>query len=267
MIFRAVGRQGARRAAPAAVDDHADAVAGAQSDVQGAGARLGLLAGDDDVGDQPRSTTACSATRCCRRPTSSSTRPTGVPVGVDQVPHLETHARDRPPLQPPLRRGASGAGGAAHRGAEDPRHRRPQDEQELQQRRLPDRHAGGHRRQARAHGDRPAARAPHRSRASPNDCPAFNLHRIYCTPDEIDVRSPQGCRTAGIGCLDCKKIMIKHVVAELAPIRERRAELERRPDEVAARPRTTATGGPAARPPRRCAKCARPWASAPDGRR
>jgi tryptophanyl-tRNA synthetase len=65
----------------------------------------------------------------------------------------------------------------------------------------------------------------------PNDCPAFNLHRVYCTPDEIEYVS-HGCRTAGIGCLDCKRVMIKHVVADLAPIGARRAELERRPDTV-----------------------------------
>ncbi len=70
----------------------------------------------------------------------------------------------------------------------------------------------------------------------PADCPAFNLHRIYCTPEEIEYVT-YGCRTAGIGCLDCKKVMIKHVLAELAPIRARRAELDRRPetaDEVLA---------------------------------
>ena len=66
----------------------------------------------------------------------------------------------------------------------------------------------------------------------PNDCPAFNLHRIYCTPDEIDYVT-KGCRTAGIGCLECKQIMIKHVNAELEPIRARRAELERAPQRVA----------------------------------
>jgi tryptophanyl-tRNA synthetase len=65
----------------------------------------------------------------------------------------------------------------------------------------------------------------------PNDCPAFNLHRIYCTRDEIDYVS-QGCRTAGIGCLDCKKVMIKHVIAELTPIHERREALKA--DDVAA---------------------------------
>jgi tryptophanyl-tRNA synthetase len=66
----------------------------------------------------------------------------------------------------------------------------------------------------------------------PEDCPAFNLHRVYCTPEEIDyVR--KGCRSAGIGCLECKKIMIAHVNADLEPIRARRAELEKRPGDLA----------------------------------
>jgi tryptophanyl-tRNA synthetase len=67
----------------------------------------------------------------------------------------------------------------------------------------------------------------------PKDCPAFNLHRIYCTAAEIEYVS-NGCRTAGIGCLDCKKVMIKHVVRQLEPIHARRAELEKKPDAVAA---------------------------------
>jgi tryptophanyl-tRNA synthetase len=65
----------------------------------------------------------------------------------------------------------------------------------------------------------------------PNDCPAFNLHRVYCTPDEIDYVTT-GCRTAGIGCLECKQVMIKHVVAELGPIRERHTELSAHPETV-----------------------------------
>lgn len=67
----------------------------------------------------------------------------------------------------------------------------------------------------------------------PNDCPAFtSLHRIYCTPDEIEYVM-QGCRTAGIGCVECKRVMIKHVIADVEPIRARRAELEKQPDTVA----------------------------------
>jgi tryptophanyl-tRNA synthetase len=65
----------------------------------------------------------------------------------------------------------------------------------------------------------------------PEKCPAFQLHKIYCTSEEIEFVS-QGCRTAGIGCLECKKVMIKHVIEELAPIRERRAAYEKSPQQV-----------------------------------
>jgi tryptophanyl-tRNA synthetase len=65
----------------------------------------------------------------------------------------------------------------------------------------------------------------------PEKCPAFQLHKIYCTPEEIEYVS-KGCRTAGIGCLECKKIMIKHVIDDLAPFRERRAAYERSPERV-----------------------------------
>ena len=65
----------------------------------------------------------------------------------------------------------------------------------------------------------------------PKDCPAFHLHRIFCTSDEID-HVTEGCRSASIGCLDCKKIMIKHVAEYLEPIHERRREWDGRRDEV-----------------------------------
>ena len=59
----------------------------------------------------------------------------------------------------------------------------------------------------------------------PQDCPAYlSLHRLYNTPEELRYQE-EGCRTAGIGCLECKRITIKHVQAELSPIRERRATL------------------------------------------
>jgi tryptophanyl-tRNA synthetase len=57
------------------------------------------------------------------------------------------------------------------------------------------------------------------------------LHKIYSTTEEIDEVS-KGCRTAGIGCLDCKKIMIKHVVEDLAPFHEKRAALENKTEQV-----------------------------------
>jgi tryptophanyl-tRNA synthetase len=66
----------------------------------------------------------------------------------------------------------------------------------------------------------------------PADCPVFqSFHRGYCTAEELTWQE-QGCRTAGIGCLECKKVMIKHVLAELEPFRERREGL--RPDDARA---------------------------------
>ena len=59
----------------------------------------------------------------------------------------------------------------------------------------------------------------------PTDCPAYmSFHRLYCTPEELRYQE-EGCRTAGIGCLECKLIMIKHLQEELEPIRARRAAL------------------------------------------
>jgi tryptophanyl-tRNA synthetase len=66
----------------------------------------------------------------------------------------------------------------------------------------------------------------------PNDCPAYlSFHRLYATPEELRWQE-HGCRTASIGCLECKQVTIRHVQDELRPIRERRARL--RPDDARA---------------------------------
>ena len=74
-------------------------------------------------------------------------------------------------------------------------------------------------------------RVRRRDPGEPADCPAFNLHRLYCTPEEIEFVSA-GCRTAGIGCLECKKVMIRHVLDDLAGFREKRVYWERHRDDV-----------------------------------
>ncbi|HXV40069.1 MAG TPA: tryptophan--tRNA ligase [Steroidobacteraceae bacterium] len=66
----------------------------------------------------------------------------------------------------------------------------------------------------------------------PEKCPVFSLHRIYSSA-ETQAWAAQGCRTAGIGCLECKKPLIDSVLAELAPIRERAREYEANPARVA----------------------------------
>ncbi len=75
------------------------------------------------------------------------------------------------------------------------------------------------------------ARARRTDPGEPEKCPAFNLHKVYCTPEEIREVS-DGCRSAGIGCLECKKVMIRHVIDDLAPFRAKKAYYEKRPDDI-----------------------------------
>jgi tryptophanyl-tRNA synthetase len=65
----------------------------------------------------------------------------------------------------------------------------------------------------------------------PDRCVAFSLHRLY-TPEDERARIVKECRGAEIGCVDCKKILARNVVAELAPFRERRRELATQPELV-----------------------------------
>ncbi|HID49325.1 MAG TPA: tryptophan--tRNA ligase [Chromatiales bacterium] len=59
----------------------------------------------------------------------------------------------------------------------------------------------------------------------PQKCPVWNLHQVYSN-DEVRSWVLEGCRTAGIGCLDCKAPLVEAVQAELAPIQERAREYE-----------------------------------------
>ena len=65
----------------------------------------------------------------------------------------------------------------------------------------------------------------------PDKCPVFDLHKIYST-QETQAWAAQGCRTAGIGCLDCKKPVVDAVVAEIKTIRARAQEFEENRDLV-----------------------------------
>ena len=67
---------------------------------------------------------------------------------------------------------------------------------------------------------------------NPEVCPVYDLHKVFTPKAERDSYIVPGCTTAGIGCLDCKQVLLKHVLPMLAPISERRAELARDPDTV-----------------------------------
>ena len=62
----------------------------------------------------------------------------------------------------------------------------------------------------------------------PDVCIAFNLHRVY-TPQEKHDEIIPACRNASIGCVECKKILTEHLNSRLAPYREKRNELAARP--------------------------------------
>lgn len=66
---------------------------------------------------------------------------------------------------------------------------------------------------------------------NPDICPVYDLHRLYSEQDTL-VWAAENCRTAGIGCLDCKGKMIPVIIDSLAPIREKRAHYEANPDEI-----------------------------------
>ncbi len=66
---------------------------------------------------------------------------------------------------------------------------------------------------------------------NPDVCNVFTMHRAF-TPDELRQELDAGCRTAAIGCIDCKRVLLKNVVAELTPIREKALDLREHPDYV-----------------------------------
>ena len=59
----------------------------------------------------------------------------------------------------------------------------------------------------------------------PDKCPVFDLHRLYTT-DETRQWAAEGCRTAGIGCIECKKPLIDAVVTEIRGFRDRAQQFE-----------------------------------------
>ena len=65
----------------------------------------------------------------------------------------------------------------------------------------------------------------------PDKCPVWDLHRIY-SDEATQAWVQNGCRTAGIGCLDCKKPVTEAILEKLAVIRERAREYEENPELV-----------------------------------
>ncbi len=67
---------------------------------------------------------------------------------------------------------------------------------------------------------------------NPEVCPVYDLHKVFTPTEERESYVVPGCTTAAIGCLDCKEVLLKHMLPVLTPISERRAELARDPDTL-----------------------------------
>jgi tryptophanyl-tRNA synthetase len=82
---------------------------------------------------------------------------------------------------------------------------------------------------------RTAATCPHRERRSdpghPDHCNIFTMHTAFSKPDQVD-DVEKGCRSAGIGCIECKEILYKNMVEELSPIQARVREINGKPGYI-----------------------------------
>ncbi len=65
----------------------------------------------------------------------------------------------------------------------------------------------------------------------PEKCPVWDLHKIY-SDEETQNWVQEGCRSAGIGCIDCKNPLIDKIVTEIEGFRERGKEFENNPELV-----------------------------------
>jgi tryptophanyl-tRNA synthetase len=66
---------------------------------------------------------------------------------------------------------------------------------------------------------------------NPDVCPVYDWHKLFSPQPTLDWAA-EGCRTAGIGCIECKSKMADHLIQWIAPVRERRLEYEKHPARV-----------------------------------
>ncbi len=66
---------------------------------------------------------------------------------------------------------------------------------------------------------------------NPDVCNVFSFHKIFSSPAEVEMVDRE-CRVAGIGCVDCKKLLAQNINKHLEPFRARRMELDKEPEKV-----------------------------------
>lgn len=70
------------------------------------------------------------------------------------------------------------------------------------------------------------ARMRRKDPGDPDKCPVWDLHKVFNHDDAEKSEICEGCKTAGIGCIDCKKKLNAHIQEMMTPVRERRAKYE-----------------------------------------
>jgi tryptophanyl-tRNA synthetase len=75
------------------------------------------------------------------------------------------------------------------------------------------------------------ARKRRQDPGNPDVCGIFYLHKVYSTPDTV-AWVDQNCRTAGIGCVDCKRKLLERLAPDQERMREKREALLARPKDL-----------------------------------
>lgn len=65
---------------------------------------------------------------------------------------------------------------------------------------------------------------------TPEKCPVWDIHQVFNKDEVQKAEIHEGCMTAGIGCVDCKKMLREHVERAMEPIQARRAYYEKDED-------------------------------------
>lgn len=87
------------------------------------------------------------------------------------------------------------------------------------------------------------ARVKRTDPGEPEKCPVWQLHKVYSS-DEVKAWAAEGCRSAGIGCIDCKRPIVDSICKELKPIQEAITDYQ---DDLGSVKRLIAEGSEAAR--------------------
>ncbi|NPV40624.1 MAG: tryptophan--tRNA ligase [Anaerolineae bacterium] len=66
---------------------------------------------------------------------------------------------------------------------------------------------------------------------NPDVCNVYSMHKMFSSREEIDMVNVE-CRRAGIGCVDCKKLLAKNMNHYFEPFRGKRAELSQHPEQI-----------------------------------